>query len=100
MEARNAAKYEAMFQSKVRILMQMCEDAAMITANETLGMGPGRAKTFGDKFVSTVKEIAIMTELDQKDDPEFIYTKAKLDQRLEKICGENFEPWEVRYGMK
>lgn len=37
---------------------------------------------------------------DQMDDPEFVYTKARVDRRLKEICGENFEPWEVRYGQE
>lgn len=26
-----------------------------------------------------------------------VYTKETVDRRLRKICGEKFEPWEVRY---
>ena len=76
---------------------QMCLDAAMIAANEVFNMGPSRAKTFADAFSSALKEIATMTVQDGKSDKQLWFTKAKLDERLKQICGENFQPWEERY---
>lgn len=36
---------------------------------------------------------------DQKDDKEFVYSKAKIDEQIKLIVGnENFQPWEERYG--
>lgn len=36
---------------------------------------------------------------DSKDDVEFVYTKAKVDEQIKAIVGEeNFAPWEERYG--
>lgn len=33
------------------------------------------------------------------DDPEFVYAKAKIDEQIRSIVGEDkFSPWEVRYG--
>lgn len=37
---------------------------------------------------------------DQQSDLEYVYTREKVDQRLRQICGDKFEPWEVRYGEK
>lgn len=34
-----------------------------------------------------------------KDDPEFAYAKAKIDERLKQINGKHFQPWEVRYDI-
>lgn len=44
-----------------------------------------------------VMEMARMIVDDAKDDPDLAYTREKVDQRLRKICGEKFDPWEVRY---
>lgn len=76
---------------------QMCLDAALIAANETLQLGPGRAKAFCDAFSATLSEIANMTVADGKTDRELWHTKDTLDQRLRQICGEHFQPWEARY---
>lgn len=77
---------------------QMCLDAAMIAANEVFNMGPSRAKAFADAFSSSLSDIATMTVSDGKSDKELWFTKSKLDERLKQICGDNFQPWEVRYG--
>lgn len=40
-----------------------------------------------------------MVAEDQRDDKEFVYAKAKIDEQIEAIVGlANFQPWEVRYG--
>ena len=37
----------------------------------------------------------------QKDDKEFVYAKAKIDEKIRSIVGEkNFVSWEVRYGQE
>ncbi len=96
------AKYEAMFEAKFRaqlqIAMQMGLDAGMIAANEVLQMGAGRAGKFQKAYIETVNEISRMTVDDAKADPEFVWTKAKVDERIKKIVGEDkFVPWEERY---
>lgn len=42
-------------------------------------------------------EMARLMVEDAWDDPNMVYTKEAVDRRLRKICGEKFEPWEVRY---
>lgn len=42
-------------------------------------------------------EMARLMVEDARDDPGMVYTKEAVDRRLRKICGEKFEPWEVRY---
>ena len=98
MEAKHKARYEALFRQKMRMVLQLAQDAAMIAANEVLQMGTGRAEDFNRTFVEAVSDIGVMMFEDQKDDKEFVYTKEKVDRRLKEICGENFQPWEVRYG--
>lgn len=98
------AKYEAMWEARYRrqlhIAMQMGLDAGMIAANETLGMGAGRAEKFKKAYIDAINEISHMTVVDDKDDPEFTWTRAKLDERLKKIVGEdNFVDWDTRYAV-
>lgn len=99
-EAKYAAHYAALYHAKIGMTLQIAQDAAMIAANEVLQMGPGRAKEFALAFTEAVNDIGVMMFEDQQDDKEFVYTKARVDRRLKEICGENFEPWEVRYGQE
>lgn len=101
MEARLRAQYDAAFSAKINMVMQMGQDAAMIAANEVLQMGKGRAEAFCLAYMKAANEIARMMKEDQKDDPDFEYAKAKIDQRIRAIIGvEIFVPWEVRYGQE
>ena len=99
-EAKYAARYAALYHAKIGMTLQLAQDAAMIAANEVLQMGPGRAKEFAMAFTEAVNDIGTMMFEDQMDDPEFVYTKARVDRRLKEICGENFVPWEERYGQE
>ena len=97
------AKYEALYEAKYRerlhIGMQMGVDAAIIAANEVLGMGPGRAQKFANAYIDTVNEMAALFVEDGKDDPEMVYSKKVLDDRIRSILGEDhFVPWNQRYG--
>lgn len=76
---------------------QMCLDAAMIAANEVFNMGPTRCKDFCEAFSKAINEIANMTVKDSKADKDLWYTKDKVDERLKKICGDYFQPCEIRY---
>lgn len=76
---------------------QMCLDAAMIAANEVFNMGPTRCEDFACAFTEALNEIAHMTVNDAKGDKDLWYTKAKVDDRLKKICGDKFAPWDERY---
>ena len=96
------AKYEAIFEAKfknqLQIAMQMGLDAGMIAANEILGMGAGRAEKFRKAYIDAVNEMNHMVIYDDKDDPEFLWTKTKVDDRIRQIVGEeHFVPWEERY---
>lgn len=92
------AKYNALFHKKMDTLMQMGQDAAMIAAHEALQMGPGRAKDFCVAYIEAMNSMARMVVDDQKDDKEFVYAKAKIDEQIAAIVGpENFKSWEERY---
>lgn len=92
-------KYNALFHRKMDNLMQMGQDAAMIAAHEVLRLGPGRAQEFCIAYIMAMNDMARMVVDDQKDDKEFVYAKAKIDEQIKSIVGpENFQPWEERYG--
>lgn len=93
-------KYAALYHAQIGMTLQLAQDAAMIAANEVLQMGPGRAPDFAAVMRDTVNEIADVMLADQKDDEKFSYTRGVVDRRLKKICGENFVPWEERYGQE
>lgn len=81
------------------MLMQMGQDAAMIAAHDVLQLGPGRAEEFCKSYIDTMNSMARMVCDDQKDDKEFVYAKAKIDEQIKSILGEkNFLSWEERYG--
>ena len=75
-------------------------DAAVIAANEVLGMGAGRAKAFVQAMIDNANEIGQLTLQDAKDDQTLAYTKEVVDRRIRAIVGdENFVPWDKRYGQ-
>ena len=37
---------------------------------------------------------------DGADDPEIVYTKAKVDQALRAACGDNIRPFDDRYALE
>lgn len=96
------AKYDKLFEDKMAMTLQMCQDAAMIAAHESLGMGPGRVEKFCLAYIDAVNWIAHLMNEDQdkkgNNDPSMMYTKAKVDEKLQAICGKLFKPWEIRYG--
>ena len=95
------AKLEARYRAQLAMAMQTGLDAGMIAANEVLGMGAGRAEKFRSAYIETVNKIMNMIVVDDKDDPNFEWTKAKVDERIRKIVGEeNFVPWDERYGVR
>lgn len=99
MLAKIEEKYNALFHRKMDMLMQMGQDAAMIAAHDVLQLGPGRAKDFCVAYIEAMNSMARMVVDDQKDDKEFVYAKAKIDEQITAIVGcENFKPWEDRYG--
>lgn len=96
-EAAAETKYRALFLEKMGTLQQMCIDSAFLAASDVFRMGPGRCEAFGAAMMGYLHEMARMMLDDAKDDPELAYAREKVDGRLRQICGEKFEPWEVRY---
>lgn len=99
MLARIEATYREMSAHKVRVALQMAKDAADIAASEMFSMGEGRAAKWSEIYSKTLVEMMQLVSADGKDDPDFVYAKTKIDERLKSIYGKNFQPWEVRYDV-
>ena len=97
--AKMEAQYRAMSAHKVNVALQMAKDVADIAANEVFGMAEGRAEKWTKVYSETLNDMMQMVSQDGKDDPEFIYAKTKIDERLKQINGKHFQPWEVRYNV-
>ena len=78
-------------------LTQMMLDAMCIGANETYHRREDSIRDLCANTMTAFHEIAELTVEEAKDDPEFERAKAVLDERLKKIMGRHFQPWEVRY---
>jgi hypothetical protein len=101
MEEKYRQCYEDLFHARIGMVLQIGQDAGCMAANDTLKMGQGRAADFCLAYRDYVNEIVMLIFDDQKDDKDFVYARAKIDERLEKIVGkENFLPCELRYGLK
>ena len=99
-EAKYKAYYEALFHTRVGMILQIGQDAGCFAANEVFKMGAGRAADYCVAYRESVNEMVKLIFEDQNDDKEFVYSKAKIDERLKAIVGEkNFAPWEERYGI-
>ena len=97
-EAKYQAFYAQLFQAKLDMAMQMVQDAACFAAHDVLKMGPGRAVDFCIAVREYTNEMVHLMRDDQEDDRDYIYTRAKIDDKLCRIVGkENFLPWEQRY---
>ena len=75
-------------------------DAAILAAHEVFGMGPGRAEAFRKAYVDAMEELAGMFIDDSEGDKRLEYAKAKRDEAIRAIVGEEaFLPFDVSYGM-
>lgn len=98
LEAKYEAYYQQLFQAKLDMAMQVVQDAACFAAHDMFKMGPGRAIDFCAVIRDYTNEMMRLMNSDLKDDQDFEYTKAKIDEALKRIVGEqNFTPWESRY---
>lgn len=84
---------------QTQVRTQMMLDVALLTANELLGLGPGRADAFVDRYIENANELAAIFVEDGQTDPQLWYAKEKLDDRIRAIVGEErFKPFAERYG--
>lgn len=100
MELKIALKYDLEFHEKIDFFTQLFVDCSFMASSDVFQMGPGRCEPFGNAIIGYLNEVANLLHSDAQDDPELVYALTKIDQRLQKICGDKFEPWEVRYEGK
>lgn len=98
-ELVRAAAWELFLQWKDNLLRQFM-DATLMAANDRYQTGPEDCMEFSSDILEYLREIADLINTDYQDDKELVYSKAKIDRRLEEICGDKFQPWEVRYDRK
>ena len=97
MLAKLQAQYERKSARKVNVAMQMAKDVADMAAAEMFNMGEGRAEKWTKIYSDILNEMMRMIATDNEDDPDLVYARAKIDERLKQINGKHFQPWEVRY---
>lgn len=73
---------------------QMCLDASMMANNKVFNMGPSRAPIYCNAFSEAFLEIV---DLFSDDTIDAEYSRAKVDNTLQRICGPHFQPWDERY---
>ena len=62
-------------------------------------MAPVGLRLFCTAYIEAMNGMARMVCEDQQDDSEFVYAKAKIDEQIRAIVGDDlFKPWEERYG--
>lgn len=93
------AQKELEIQRHRQFTIQWCADAAILAANEVFQRKGEKLVEFNNAFAKYAKMIAEMTLDDAKDDKSIVYTKEKVDGRLKELLGDDFVPWEERYGF-
>ena len=91
----------AMVAEQTRARIAMGFDAALIAANKTFHMGPGRAAQFANDYNEAMEWLAEMfiSDAEENHDYEIAYAKGKRDELIKKIVGEeNFVPFDEYYG--
>lgn len=84
---------------RTEICIQMCFDSATLAAHDVFKLGPGRYIAFVNAFRQYINEIGAMIHEDAKSDVDFEYARAKIDEAIKAVAGEeNFQPWDERYG--
>jgi hypothetical protein len=89
-----------LLQQQADHLLQQSADAFFMAAADVFHMGPGRCEQFGQLAVEYLHEIASLVNEDYESDKDLVFAKEKIDRRMRQICGDKFQPWEVRYGRK
>lgn len=86
-------------QTRARVMMGF--DAAIIAANKSFNLGPGRAAKFANDYNEAMEWLAEMyiSDCDDNHDKQIEYAKGKRDEIIRRIVGEeNFIPFDKCYG--
>lgn len=77
--------------------LQQALDMAQISLNREFHFGPKYNARFKATMTRTFREFCKLCVNDAKDDLELAVTKTKVDNALRIACGDDIEPFEVRY---
>ena len=96
---RLLAEAHANYQRQLMMGMQMADDAAIMAIDDVFDVNEYSAKQFHDRHIYYVNKISHMAVVEDKEDPEMVWTKDTVDRKLLQIVGkDNFVPWDERMG--
>lgn len=95
---RNQFEVEA--RARAKLAMTLSVDAAILAVNECFSIGPERAPDFVATLMTWYNKLAELVCEDAKDDKALDYSRTKIDQAIQQIMGEQFQPWNVRHSIK
>lgn len=95
--ASQEAKLEYGYRARLNVLLQMAEDACVMSTADVRGLGQENAALLRQTFRQTINAISELLVEDSKDDADIVYSRAKVDKRLEQIEGPNAREWDDRY---
>lgn len=90
---KQAAIQQALFDAGISVGYQRCIDELALAINDLEGYGAKRT----EELFLKMQEYGEMFRLAYTNDKEADYYQAKLDERLEKIFHEKFQPFKARY---
>lgn len=97
--AQQLAQAHADFQRMLKMGLQQGNDAAIMAIDDVFDVNEYTAQKFHESHIYYVNKMAHMAVVEDKEDPEMVWTKDTVDRRLLQIVGEkNFVPWEERMG--
>lgn len=89
------------FKVMLDMALQQSADGALMAADDTFDVNAYSAEKFHTAHIEYVNKISHMAVVEDKDDPEMVWTKDTVDRRLLQIVGkDNFAPWDERYIKK
>ena len=92
------AKLEARYSAQLDINAEIDLIAHMISCNEDLKVGPGRAEKVLNGFLES--KMDVMTAIVEDEDKELVYTKHQIAQRLKQIMGpENWKKYHTYFPL-
>ena len=85
------------FRRKLKIGLQIGDDAAIMAIDDVFDVNEYSAKKFHDQHIYYTNKMAHMAVVEDREDPTMEWTKATIDKRLVQIVGkDNFMPWDDR----
>lgn len=92
------AKLEYGYRAKLNVLLQMAEDACLLSTKNVRGLGPASAQALRQEFRKMMNTISELLVEDSKDDPDIVWSRDKVDKALVEIEGpENAKEWDARF---